>query len=259
MAYGPAVVAYPTPPPPMGVSGGMQPQGQGSGNLFYKTRLCNKWRTGACPFGDKCTYAHGPGELRRVDMSQHHQVHQVQFQHQMPYGGIGGMGGIGGGQPSIPTTATTTSSGTSYRQQQATQQQQHLNKSQLYYKTRLCIRFMQSGYCVKGSECTFAHGYEDLRLLQSADERRREDQNADAAGRVDHHHHHDGDEDGNERDMHDAIHNEVQEKARAMSALIGVGQADAVVTEGEMKEAAASLEDGSAFREQPYSDDVARQ
>jgi len=238
MAYGPAVVAYPTPPPLTGMSGGMQQQQPqqgvaGSGNLFYKTRLCNKWRTGACPFGDKCTYAHGPGELRRVDMSQ-----QVQFQ--MPYGG--GMVQ----QQQIPSTSQT--------QQQ--QQQNVPNKSQLYYKTRLCIRFMQSGYCVKGSECTFAHGYEDLRLLQSVDERRREDQNqgqnagVGSSGRG---HHHDGDEEGSDKNETDNT-NEAQEKARAMSALIGVGQADAVATEVAMKEAAASLEDGSAFREQPYSD-----
>ena len=27
---------------------------------------------------------------------------------------------------------------------------------------------MQSGYCVKGNECTFAHGYDDLRLMKKS-------------------------------------------------------------------------------------------
>jgi len=39
--------------------------GRGS-NVFFKTRLCNKWRSGRCAFGDKCTYAHGQHELRYI-------------------------------------------------------------------------------------------------------------------------------------------------------------------------------------------------
>lgn len=31
----------------------------------YKTELCNKWKIwGNCPYGDKCTFAHGRQELR---------------------------------------------------------------------------------------------------------------------------------------------------------------------------------------------------
>ena len=49
-------------------------------NLFYKTRMCNKWRNGSCPFGEKCTYAHGQHELRRVSP-------EVLMQQQMLGGG----------------------------------------------------------------------------------------------------------------------------------------------------------------------------
>ncbi|KAF3781614.1 Zinc finger CCCH domain-containing protein 56 [Nymphaea thermarum] len=33
---------------------------------YWKTRICNKWEmTGACPFGDKCHFAHGQAELQK--------------------------------------------------------------------------------------------------------------------------------------------------------------------------------------------------
>lgn len=33
--------------------------------FFYKTVMCDKWeRTGACPYNEKCQFAHGPAELR---------------------------------------------------------------------------------------------------------------------------------------------------------------------------------------------------
>ena len=30
----------------------------------YKTRMCNQWMAGECFRGEKCNFAHGPGELR---------------------------------------------------------------------------------------------------------------------------------------------------------------------------------------------------
>lgn len=31
------------------------------------------------------------------------------------------------------------------------------------YKTKLCQKFMQTGQCNRGDECSFAHGYNELR------------------------------------------------------------------------------------------------
>ena len=31
------------------------------------------------------------------------------------------------------------------------------------YKTKLCQKFMQTGQCNRGVECSFAHGYDELR------------------------------------------------------------------------------------------------
>ena len=124
--------------------GGAAPA-QSNSNMFFKTRLCNKWRQGMCPFGDKCTYAHGQQELRRV-------APELLMQQQMLVAQQGLMQGAQEG-------------GAQYQPRQVGDQ-----KSQIYYKTRLCTRFMQSGYCVKGNECTFAHGYDDLRLMKKKED-----------------------------------------------------------------------------------------
>lgn len=179
---------------------GVQPQG----NVFYKTRMCNKWRSGSCPFGDKCTYAHGQHELRRVSPEL---LAQVQ-------------------DDAHPQRHIT-----------APEDPDQKTKSQMYYKTRLCIRFMQSGYCVKGNACTFAHGYEDLRLLG-------QDDNKVADTR----------DDSDDEEQNDEMRTEEQARARAMSAVAGVGQAEQVTGDAEMRLATASLEDGGAFRETPYAD-----
>ena len=33
--------------------------------IKFKTELCRNWELGQCPFGQKCTFAHGPNELRQ--------------------------------------------------------------------------------------------------------------------------------------------------------------------------------------------------
>jgi hypothetical protein len=147
---------------------------QSNSNMFFKTRLCNKWRQGLCPFGDKCTYAHGQHELRRV-------APEVLMQQQMFAGsgqGMPGMQSLPGmpglaGVPGVPGIQGHQDRGRYGKRASgvAGTGGDGGEKSQLYYKTRLCIRFMQSGYCVKGNECTFAHGYEDLRLMRKSNEK----------------------------------------------------------------------------------------
>ncbi|XP_078440715.1 zinc finger CCCH domain-containing protein 56-like [Wolffia australiana] len=47
----------------VGVGGG---GGGGQKPSNWKTRICNKWETtGFCPFGSKCHFAHGSGELHK--------------------------------------------------------------------------------------------------------------------------------------------------------------------------------------------------
>jgi hypothetical protein len=174
--------------------GGAAPA-QSNSNMFFKTRLCNKWRQGMCPFGDKCTYAHGQQELRRV-------APEVLMQQQM----LAAQQGLMQGE----------------QQQQQQQQQRHAadQKSQVYYKTRLCIRFMQSGYCVKGNECTFAHGYDDLRLMKKKEDA--PDEDVAEAG---------GDQRARERKNEELMSTEeglTEEQRRARRGAEGAGAADAL-------------------------------
>lgn len=120
-------------------------RGGRSSNVFFKTRICNKWRAGSCPYGDKCTYAHGEHELRYVPPEI---VAQLEAQQKMQEA----MAPRGGEQQRGEEGCAGPGSGPHGQGMQ-----------QSYYKTRLCIKYMQTGYCHKGTNCTFAHGYEDLR------------------------------------------------------------------------------------------------
>eukprot|EP00976_Prorocentrum_cordatum_P071385 1180300-Prorocentrum_minimum.AAC.4 len=59
------------PPPPSGAPPGAPgdgfsfPMGPGNTPFNFKTKVCNKWQTGTCPFGSKCHFAHGQQELRQ--------------------------------------------------------------------------------------------------------------------------------------------------------------------------------------------------
>ncbi len=115
-----------TPSQQVGV--GVQPSNT---NMFFKTRLCNKWRSGMCPFGDKCTYAHGQHEMRQLDP-------QVLMQQQMYAGGMpagmqGGMpAGMQGGMPAGMQGGMHGHHGDKGRYGRRGEGE----KTQLYYKTR---------------------------------------------------------------------------------------------------------------------------
>lgn len=113
--------------------------------------------------GPQCTYAHGECELRFVPpevVAQLEAQQKLQESMQQRQGGPGispgggdqqrggeegnGHGPHGGGPGMSPGGGGG-------------------GGHQSFYKTRLCIKYMQTGYCHKGGSCTFAHGYEDLR------------------------------------------------------------------------------------------------
>lgn len=143
------------------------------------------------------------------------------------------------------------------------------NKPQVYFKTRLCIRFMQTGYCARGAACTFAHGYEDLRLQgqgpqhvpQHAQQgyypppqhpyyQQYQQQHGDAGGRSGPRPRGGG---GGGRSG-SARHSDVVERARGVSALAGVGNAAEGVDASEVQEALEAVRSGEAFRGNAYAD-----
>ncbi|KAI8907752.1 eIF4-gamma/eIF5/eIF2-epsilon-domain-containing protein [Powellomyces hirtus] len=87
-----------------------------SASPLYKTRLCERFEIeGNCPYGSRCTFAHGTAELReRVpttnDAGEHKDPHSSSF-----------------------------------------------------FKTRLCERFVNEGFCQYGRHCHYAHGPSELR------------------------------------------------------------------------------------------------
>lgn len=139
--------------------GSYQARPSSTRNAMYKTRLCEAYRnTGDCPYGTRCCYAHGDGELRpSVDDP-------------------------GSGRMQGTTRPTNGNSLLQDRSRPLTQQayrpghadlsaQNGVNSSPTtpspLFKTRLCEKFMNTGFCPYNAKCHFAHGNQELRSRPS--------------------------------------------------------------------------------------------
>lgn len=97
-----------------------------TGPLFYKTKLCTKFKLGACTFNERCNFAHGMEDLRKPPPGWE----------DMASGGTGmGTGGRPGGGGFMGGTGQPR-------------------------RTRIC-RYFMDGNCPYGDRCTFLHGNEE--------------------------------------------------------------------------------------------------
>jgi len=107
------------------------------GKMFFKTKLCCKFRAGTCPYVTNCNFAHGMEELRKPPpnwqeiVAAHEEATEQREEHQIPImtsgsvvAGDSGGGGSQGGRA---------------------------------YKGRHCKKFYTEEGCPYGDACTFLH------------------------------------------------------------------------------------------------------
>eukprot|EP00798_Chlamydomonas_sp_ICE-L_P031723 gene31723-6924_t len=154
----------------------------GGGGQFFKTRICGKFKDGACQYGDKCRYAHGEHELRvlgpdgqpmgstvtpdkRAMINLMKKTRLCQEFVQTGACRYNEKCTFAHGQHElleppdlrngIPPAAMATAAG------------QPIPRQALR-KTKLCAKFMETGVCSYGERCTFAHGQHELRQMDDA-------------------------------------------------------------------------------------------
>lgn len=103
------------------------------GKMFYKTKLCCKFRAGVCPYVTNCNFAHGLEELRKPPpnwqeiVAAHEEERGVTVEQREEH--------------QIPTISTS----------------DLRNESPRTYKGRHCKKFYTEEGCPYGENCTFLH------------------------------------------------------------------------------------------------------
>eukprot|EP01017_Pseudomicrothorax_dubius_P048649 TRINITY_DN88_c0_g1_i3.p1 TRINITY_DN88_c0_g1~~TRINITY_DN88_c0_g1_i3.p1 ORF type:complete len:347 (+),score=85.98 TRINITY_DN88_c0_g1_i3:75-1043(+) len=105
---------------------------------FFKTKMCpNLQESGACPRGDKCSFAHSQSELKQPPNLKKTKLCQL---FQMGRCQMGGLCSFAHGEDELRSTPD-------------------------FYKTSMCNSFLK-GACALGDRCRYAHGETELRAPQ---------------------------------------------------------------------------------------------
>lgn len=150
------------PPPP---NTPRNPQIRGTSCMFFKTRLCQKFKTGSCPWGNNCNFAHGIEELRPPPPNWQELVSDQQSMHKKkicrkfyngevcPYGDrciylhvVRESFGMAMGSMAGPDRIGGFSSAADR------------NGSNQKPKVNICYKWLTTGHCFFGERCIFAHG-----------------------------------------------------------------------------------------------------
>lgn len=193
----------------------MQPQnhpapnkgGSGTSHIFFKTRMCAKFRFGSCRNGENCNFAHGVEDMRQpppnwqelVGLRQEERsrspenwdddqkiIHKMKLckkyynGEECPYGERCSFlhEEPAKFRESSAINIGTNGSPKSYRDVPNNNSETNkfvntgLNASRgnlrgTYWKTRLCIKFETTGHCPFGEDCHFAHGQSGTRFCYS--------------------------------------------------------------------------------------------
>ncbi|KAL0926623.1 hypothetical protein M5K25_002862 [Dendrobium thyrsiflorum] len=166
------------------------------GKLFFKTKLCCRFRSGTCPFVTNCNFAHGMVELRKpppnwqeiVAALEMGEILEPNEEHHMP---ILTSAVVGDGQRSYKGRHCKkfyTDEGCPYgdmcsflhdeeskaRESEAISLSPAVgggghgaggngsNQKPSNWKTRICNKWEMTGHCPFGSKCHFAHGAAEL-------------------------------------------------------------------------------------------------
>ncbi|XP_024375302.1 zinc finger CCCH domain-containing protein 12 isoform X1 [Physcomitrium patens] len=106
-------------------------RGRGMGSIFYKTKLCSRFRSGNCPYSTNCNFAHGMEELRKPPPGWEEFVASQEFPPPPP-SQPGGQGGSGSAAGSTDSQVR-------------------------FHKTRPCKKYFGEGNCPYGEKCNFLH------------------------------------------------------------------------------------------------------
>jgi hypothetical protein len=102
---------------------------------FFKTVMCKNHPN--CKYGDRCNFAHGPEELRKLDET---------ILCALP-------------RPKSPDSDTSSVTAASDRNSESGSS----TGGAANFKTRMCKNYEKNGFCKFGDKCNFAHGRDELR------------------------------------------------------------------------------------------------
>ncbi|KAF3792220.1 Zinc finger CCCH domain-containing protein 56 [Nymphaea thermarum] len=170
------------------------------GRMFFKTKLCCKFRQGTCPYITNCNFAHGIEELRKpppnwqeivaAQDEDRSQILEPREENQIPALSSSGMGGEQRSYKGRHCKKFYTEEGCPYGdtctflhdEQSKARESVAIslgptvgsgygngnnggngsNQKPSNWKTRICNKWEMTGYCPFGNKCHFAHGLGEL-------------------------------------------------------------------------------------------------
>uniref|UniRef100_A0A0D6R3G6 C3H1-type domain-containing protein n=1 Tax=Araucaria cunninghamii TaxID=56994 RepID=A0A0D6R3G6_ARACU len=138
-----------TPPPPESAasSSGGKVNRATIGRMFFKTKLCCKFRAGTCPYLNNCNFAHGMEELRKPPPNWQEIVAQQEEDRRPDRRGDGHViptHGGGGGSGSAAVVVAGGNGGGNGGEAR-------------FHKSRFCKKYYTEEGCPYGDRCNFLH------------------------------------------------------------------------------------------------------